>query len=471
MGKILMNIPWIDKMGYGVGNLGYGIVVQIISSYLVFYSTAVISVPGSLVGLAISISVIWDAVTDPIMGYISDRTNMKLLGKRHLYLLLGTIGIPVFNYLLWTINPAMNYHLKFLWILLDLIIIKGFTTIYATPYTALGAELSSDYNERTTIQSIKTAFFTIGLMAAAVMGMLLFFKPTAEYPVGQLNPAAYDGIGITSSIVMFVTGMICFLSTKKYIPHLPGALKDEKKGATDIFRSFADAFTNRQYVYIVIGYLFTNIATAIASTLSLHVFTYTFALKNTGIAAVIGTQFVITILSQPVWVMISKKIDKKASVLLGLFLAVIGSLMLFALVLLRDMVSGRFVFMLLPLAIVGFGTGSVVTIPLSMIADTIDLEELNTGVRREGVYYGCQTFSYKISQSIAIFILGILIDILKFNSEALVQPQHTILILGGVLTLGSAASFALAYVSYSRYNLDKTSVGSIQTRISEGVGE
>ena len=87
----LQNIPFFDKVAYGSGNLGYGIVFQSLNAYIVFYATAVINIPGSLVGLAIAISVIWDGFTDPLMGYISDKTDFNVLGRRHLYILIGTI--------------------------------------------------------------------------------------------------------------------------------------------------------------------------------------------------------------------------------------------------------------------------------------------------------------------------------------------------------------------------------------------
>ena len=79
------------------------------------------------------------------------------------------------------------------------------------------------------------------------------------------------------------------------------------------------------------------------------------------------------------------------------------------------MVSGNFLYLLMPAVLLGFGTGGLFSIPLSMIADTIDIEELNTGIRTEGMYYGCLTLFYKLSQSIAIFLLGFLLDIVKFD--------------------------------------------------------
>ncbi|NLJ41639.1 MAG: hypothetical protein GX352_08540, partial [Clostridiales bacterium] len=97
----LKDIPLIDKIGYGGGNLTFGVVIQIISTYMVFYSTVIHNLPGSIIGLTIGISVVWDAISDPIMGHISDHTRSKRLGRRHVYILFGTFSIAFFNFFFW----------------------------------------------------------------------------------------------------------------------------------------------------------------------------------------------------------------------------------------------------------------------------------------------------------------------------------------------------------------------------------
>ncbi len=461
-------ISLFDKIGYGTGNFSYGIIFQLIGTYMVFYATAVLGIPGSLIGTTVSLSVMWDAVSDPLMGYISDITKFKKYGRRHLYILAGCIAIAVFNYLLWAISPQWTTSVKFLFILLYLILVKTFMTVYITPYTALGAELSNDYNERTSIQGIRTIFFLLGLMFATVMGMFLFFKPSEQYPQGQLNPEAYLNMAVTSSLLALFFGMFCFFTTKKFIPYLPTAQESNMKftGLGNLLKSFIKALSNKNYKYVVLAYLFTNIASALISSLGLHVFTYTFDFDNRDIAIVFGTQFAISILSQPVWVRISKKIDKKPSVISGLVMCIIGSAFFVVLVLLKDNVAGNFIYMLPFAALVGFGTGGLFSLPLSMIADTIDVEELNSGTRPEGVYYGCFTFFYKLSQSLTIFFVGILIDIIKFDADAHVQPESTLVILGLTIAIGSTLGFLAAIMSYSRYDLNKSRISKIQKILS-----
>lgn len=456
-------ISVLDKLGYGAGNLGYGLVFQIISVYLVFYATAVLNIPGSLVGLAIGISVVWDSISDPLMGYISDKTHIKNMGRRHFYILTGTIFISLLNFCLWIIKPSSSTNIKFFWILTAILLLKTFMTVFATPYTALGAELSTDYDERTSIQSFKMSLFMLGIALGTSVSMLLFFQPTELYPVGQLNPQAYKNMALWSSLFMLVFGLICFYSTKKYIKILPQKSSDSSRGG--IISNLKDALKNMDYRVVVLGYLFTNISSSIIGSIGLHVFTYTFHMDNFKIALVFGFQLLISILSQPFWIWFSKKTDKKPSIILGLLLSILASIYFIMLVLMKNMVIEN-IFYLFPFALVmGVGSGGLFTIPQSMIADTTDKQELISGERLEGVYYGGMTLGYKLSQSAAIFLLGILLDFVKFNPELPVQTDFTATVLGLVLGIGSIISFTLALLTYSKYSITKEKVLEIQDKI------
>jgi len=463
------NIAIIDKIGYGCGNMSFGIVLQIISAYLLFFATAVLNIPASLVGTAISISVIWDGITDPTMGYISDKTQTKRYGRRHLYLLIGTVGTALSNYMLWTISNQMSLNLKFGLLFTWLMLAKTFMTIYATPYTALGAELSSDYNERTSIQGFKTVFFILGLTFSSV-AMYLFFNPTEEYPTGQLNPNAYKKMAIVSSLIVIVFGMACYLATKKYIPLLPKYQKqdnDNVSKVTSLFKGFLKILKIKDYRMVVLGYLFTNISSALLSNIGIHVFTYTFKLDNKVIAYIFGLLFLTSILSQPLWMYISKKTDKKPSVMIGLSCSIAGGVIFLIMLAFKASIAGNFTYFIPFSVLSGFGIGGLFSLPLSMIADTIDLEELNTGERSEGTFYGCLTLFYKLSQSISIFLLGLILDVLEFDSENPVQPESTVITLGLVLAFGCIMSFIVALICYSRYSLDRETVINIQKQNKE----
>jgi Na+/melibiose symporter-like transporter len=264
--------------------------------------------------------------------------------------------------------------LKFTIIFILILIIKTFSTIYVTPYTALGAELSKDYNERTNIQGIKTIFFLLGLAFVSVFGMYVFFHATPEFSSGQLNPGSYSDMGLFSSIIIVIFAIFCFFSTKKYIPILNEHIQKpaEKTKFLKLLSAFKGIFLNRSFRYVALAYMFTNIASALLANTGLHVFTYTFLLSSQQIAVIVGAQFLVSILSQPIWSKTSAKIDKKPAMLLGILLCILSCFIFLSLVIFKDYISGRVIYFMPFAALAGLGTGGLFTLPLSMIADVID---------------------------------------------------------------------------------------------------
>lgn len=466
-----LKLSFMNKLGYSTGNLGFGIVYQVVVSYLVFYSTVVLKLPGSLIGTVVAVGVIWDAVTDPAMGFISDNTKFRKFGRRHAYLLIGGATAAITNFMLWSVKPEWSDAIKIIWILSTLLLVKTALTIYATPYTALGAELSRDYDERSSIQGMRTIFFLLGVGCASVLVMAIFFRSTPLYAQGQLNPEAYPKMGIATSVIMMLTALSAFFTTRKFIPLLP--VSPQSGGKENLFKrvftDFAAAFKNRNYTYVVAGYLFTNIITALVTSLGLHVFTYTFGLRSSDIATIFAVLFLTSIVSQPLWVWVSKKLDKKPTVIVGLIISLLSGLILLYMVFLKDrqMIS---VLAFIPFSVLmGLGSGGLYSLPLSMIADTIDIEEMKTGKRSEGVYYGLMTFSYKASQSIVIFIVGLLLDAIGFNAELPVQSESTSTGLGLIMGIGGLIAVILCIIFYNRYSLTRSEIKKIQNAISNTI--
>lgn len=462
-------IPIQVKINYGIGNLSVGIAMQVVGTYLVFFSTVILGIPGYLVGLAVGISVFWDAITDPLMGYASDITQSKRFGRRHLYLLVGSFGIALTILVMWIIPTHLSTNLKFSLLFIDIILFKSFITVYVTPYTALGAELSSDYHERTTIQSIKTIFFLLGLAFVSVAGLYLFFQPTIDYPHGQLNPDSYRNIGIISAILVVLSAQICYRSTKKYIAVL-NRKQIETKQAGNLKRfmdSLKSTIQNKAFRAVALCYMFTNLASAFLSNMGLHVFTYTFVLTSQQIAIILAVQFSVSILSQPVWMFITRRTDKKPAMYIGLLISILAGFIFVILVLLKAQVSSQILYFMPYAIFAGFGTGALFTIPLSMVADTIDLDELERGQRFEGFYFGSLTLYYKLSQAIAIFMIGVLLDLIRFDSALAQQSEFTLTSLGLILALGSILSFGFAFLSIRLNPLHKDRVLQIQADIAK----
>lgn len=464
----MRKIPFIDKLAYGVGDLSNATAMQVVSSYLVFFLTAVLNMPGTIAGFAVAFSVIWDAFTDPIMGYISDYTKSERFGRRHLYILLGMILVSVSIIGLFHIPLDASLSTKTVLLFCFIIIYKTALTMLITPYAALGSELTGDYLERTKLQSIRASFFVLGIMLTVAVGMLLFFQPTPNYALGQLNPNAYRLLSwfVVALIITFTT--ITLLSTAKYIPLLKQFIIDQKPPTWtwQMFASIVFPLANKLFLAIAISYAFINMASAFVNSVGIHVFTYTFNFSSMMIAVILGLQMTFTIISQPLWVLVVSKTSKQTAIKIGLTISMIGALYFLSLVFIKDVVAGSLLFFYPYALVVGIGTGALFTIPYSMVSDVIDMDQIKTKQRKEGAYFGSLTFLYKSSQAGAIFIIGILLDVIGFNSGLFVQPFQTRLSLGLLLSFGVIISFTVAYVSISQFIVSKQQLLDIQKKLS-----
>lgn len=457
-------IPFREKLGYGVGALSYGIPFQMLSGFFLFYANSVLGLSGTITGLIFFLSIVWDALTDPIMGYISDKTNQNIfLGRRLFYVFIGAIGIAVFNLLIWNISPEFSNAAKAFLVAVLLILVKTFSTIFTTPYLALGAELSSDYNERTSVQSFRTAFFFLGFLFPTVIGMGIFFRPTPEYAKGQLNPAAYSSLGITSSIIVLICAVICIILTYQKSEY-PGIVKTKKSTFKGMMRETLEALNNTDFRNISICLLFVNMAMGIVGAVGMNIFTFTFDFNNVQIAIVFGFLFLMTLLAQPFWLFIATKYEKKFALKVCLIINIAVSVVFIAYTLGSEWVASHYL-TIVPLAmLMGLSLGGSIALPYSMISDTIDEDAYYTGLRKEGVFYGCATFMYKLSQSAAVMFVGVLLDVIKFNAES-EQPRAVYLKLGLILPVGFLICFILALIFTQRYTLDREKVARFQQKL------
>jgi len=328
---VTKKIPFGVKLGYGIGTLGYAVPFQLLSSFFLFYCTAVLGISGAAAGAMMSASTIWDAVTDPVMGYISDHTSRKILfGRRLFYIFIGAIGFALVNFLIWRVDPQLRGGeagtVKVVWVAALLMLFKTFSTVYTTPYLALGAELSSDYNERNAVQSYRTAFFFLGFLFPSVLGMALFFRPTGAYPNGQLNPAAYAALGLTASILTLVCAGVCLALTYRHrLIYTPPKVK--RNPVIGLFREIAEAMKLSDFRNISLALLFINSAMGIVSAVGVHVFTYTFGFTNSQIALVFGVLFVTALIAQPAWVLIANRYDKRRALIACLWINIAVSVL------------------------------------------------------------------------------------------------------------------------------------------------
>jgi len=462
-------IPFNVKMGFGAGALSYGIPFQMLSGLVIYYATSVLGISGTLTGSIYALSIVWDAVTDPIMGYISDKTNPKILfGRRLFYVFIGAIGIAISNFLLWNISPLYSPIIKAFTLGFLLILVKTFSTVLTTPYLALGSELSSDYTERTSVQAFRTAYFFLGFMFPTVVGFGFFFRPTSAYPIGQNNPEAYSYLGLVSSIIVLVCAAVCIFLTYRFMYKKTDTTRHEKperRSVIDMLKSTGVALKEANFRNASLGLLFVNMAMGVVGAVGMHTFTYTFGFNNFQIAIIFGSLFIMALIAQPLWVMISNRFEKKKALIACLIINLVISVTFLLFTLYSDIISMHYI-AVLPLSIsMGFSMGGAIAMPYAMISDTIDQDAFNTGVRKEGLFYGCATFMYKLSQSLSVFLVGTMIDLIGFKAGT-IQPHAVYVKLGMILPVSFLCCFIIALVFISRYNLSRAKVLEYQRKLN-----
>ena len=471
------------KLFYGFGNLGYSVIGQTVSNFFMFFATSVLGISGTLVGIAVAISTIWDGLSDTIIGYISDKYKIGKFGHRNGYMLIATIGMSTINIALWCIPNTISVPLKFIWILVSLLLLETFNTMFATPYSALGNEIATSYDDRTKINAISTVFYLIGIIIPSVL-LLVFLPNTEEYPVGQLNPKGYVNISIVTSTICLFFGLICSLFTipkssgmqtkenkrnkgdnsdlntnendKREIDKNSEKLKEEKFSMKTLIGNFFLAFKNKRLCRIIIGFVLTSIATVFLCSVGLHFFTYSLFYSSNQITFLLLTLMFGTIISQPLWVKISSKKKKKPALIAGILTTIFAIFGVIFIYLFRiEIYEISYYLMLGAVFICGVGSGALYSLPTSIYGDLID-EITTNGENRVATYSGTMTFASNIGNSITQLVVGILLDIIGFDSSLQMQTLGVQTGLSLILFVGVQASLIIACFVFAGHNEHKT---------------
>jgi len=189
----------LDMIALGLGDLGYSLVSCTVATYIVSFGT--MALPGvgasfaTLMGIATGIAVVCDAISDPIMGYVSDKFKSKLFGRRHLFMLIGLIGMMISATAVWYVPyKSMSDVGIFLYFTLFLVLLRTFNTMYYTPVGAFSVEISNDYNERTTIQAVRSVFYIVGMLLPVVIMGAFQNRYAGIYADGTLLINAKDAV-------------------------------------------------------------------------------------------------------------------------------------------------------------------------------------------------------------------------------------------------------------------------------------
>ena len=450
------------KTAYGLGQTAEGAKNAAFSLYLLFYYNQVLGLPGTQAGLALFIAVVFDAVTDPLTGSLSDRLHHRW-GRRHPFMYASAVPLGVTFALLFRPPDGLESTGLFVWLLVFTVLVRASMTLYHVPHLALGAELSDDYRERTTVVAYRTAFGIAGFALAIGFGYELILSRTGpELTNGQLNPAGYPGYGLVIGAILLFSILASSAGTHSRIPRLPKpSPQTEAFSLRQVVRDYVGALARPSFRALFTGLVVFFVMRGIQDVLNLHMSTFFWALDRdeilwVQIAAVPGL-----ILGIPFWTLVARETDKKPTFLLGITL--------FAVMILAPPIakiagafplreSAAYLPLLLSAAAIGsFGVSAPLVTAGSMMADIADEHELATGLRQEGVFFGALSFAVKSSSGLGTLLAGVGLDLIAFPTQATpgsVDPE-TVRALGILYGPGIAVLAAIAITLLARYRIDR----------------
>ncbi|HIK72180.1 MAG TPA: sugar transporter [Gammaproteobacteria bacterium] len=414
------------KFFYGFGSISFGIKNNGFSYFVLFVYSQVLGLSPLLAGVALNIVLIVDAITDPLVGYYSDRTRSRW-GRRHPFMYAAAIPVAVTYYFLWTPPSDLSQMQLFSYLLICAIIIRVFITFYEVPSVSLGPELTDNYVDRTSLMSFRYFFGWFGGLTTYNL-VWFWFGPqnvTAQYADGRFNPEAWSDYGFVAAVLIFIGIVVTSLGTHRHIPELIEPPEIKKAGIKVVFMELKETLlSNRSYMFLFFSGLLAAVAGGIEAAFAVYFDSYFWGLSSDqmltrGLCLYLSP--IIAIFAAP---LLSDKFGKKKTVMSVWAFQIIFAALPFALRYL-DLTTGSSFFpsndsswlltVLCIHVVINVTCGIIVFATLSsMLMDLVEEIQLQTGRREEGVLFSARSFADKAVSGFGLTFAGIILEIISF---------------------------------------------------------
>ncbi len=395
------------KLKFGVGDFGVSVMGALIQFYMLFYYTDVVHIDPGLAGTAMLVGKLtWDMVNDVLFGYLQDRYNTRW-GKRRPYLIFCAVPMMLGFWLLLSLPEGLTGAKAFFAIIGTSMLFDTFHTLVVTAYSAMTAELTLDYDERTSLTTYRMVFSIIGYIGGAGASMLL--AGIISDMTGASAREAWSLVGLIFGTLAAITTLIpgLFVTDKPVIDAEPTQLPPLK--------AFASTLKNKPFTkYLTISMIMSTAFTMVTTMLSYYLI-YQLDMGDSLYVVMFLMLGTLALCLVPC-AGVSAKLGKAKTYALGITIASAGLMVAFFL---RGEMS---VIIYVLAAIVGLGFSSQWVCPHSMMPDVIEYDELETGERREGIYYGMNATAGKITGSLGTAICGWGMDLTGYVEGAVQTP-------------------------------------------------
>lgn len=463
------------RLAYGVGSVAEGVKETAFNTFLLFYYNQVLGLPGSLGGVAILVALCIDAVTDPLVGSVSDGFRHRL-GRRHPFLYASVLPLALSFWLLFHPPGGLGPWALFAWLTVFASLVRTSITLYSIPSNALVAELTDDYDERTALVGWRHLFGWAGGLAFLQVGYRVFFRAREGMPDGRLDAAAYGGFALVGATAMAVAILACALGTHRLIPTL-ATPRDAAGFTLDGFaRQIRDALASRSYRVLVISSLFSSVAAGFSNVVGLYMGTYFWELRSDELAAMalsLAVSVVVAIaLAGPLAAAFEKHRVARWLAGIGIVFAPLPIFLRLAGAMPPNGHPALLPILLAHGAMLATGVILIGILIGSMIADTVDESELATGRRQEGVFASAISFAWKATSGAGGFLAGLTLEAIAFPTQAPPGgvPAEKLVALGVAVGPLMMALNLLSLVFLSRYRLTRARHAEVLAELAKRRG-
>ncbi|MEM7019263.1 MAG: MFS transporter, partial [Pseudomonadota bacterium] len=393
-----------------------------------------------VMGTIFGISRVWDAVSDPLVGYLSDKTTHRL-GRRRLWFVLSLIPIAIAFVMVFSPPTALSGGWLIAWMAVGVIGFYSAMTIFMVPHMSLGAELTPNYHERSRLYGLRHAAFTAGSILALIsMQLLINAEQESETAVRDM---AFQ-LSVLAAII--TAGLILYAVFKlRERSDFQGRVK------TTPFGAFKDVWQNHHARLVLIVSFIEHIGSAVIGILTLYIAQY--VVGKPALAPLIILSYMIpSTISVPIWIPLSRVFGKIRLWMFSMMLTGISFGGMFALPFVDESLRVPLIFILAVFAGLAAGCGG--TIAPSVQSDIIDYDEYKTGDRKEGSYFAAFNFVHKSATGVMILITGYVLQFSGFvpNQAQTMTVQVAMVSLYGLFPL---ICYTIGTIMFSRFTLDE----------------
>ncbi len=442
-GKATSGVPLVTLLAYASPMLAVNFSLVLFMAFVNKYAIDVLLVPPLAMGILFGVGRLWDAVTDPMAGVWSDRTNHRW-GRRRPWLAVSAIPIALFGLMVWAPPATLGTTALIAWMTVAILGFNSAMTIFLTPHQALGAELTLDHHAVSRVFAVRQAAGYIGMVGSLVFAMP--YLMTAPDPRGSAsNIAVASGIAVVLLIAISVA-------------ILREPAKNRRRGGKSASGVARDVWKNRHARRLLIMIFIEHTGSGASMVLAPFLMQYV-----VGLPGKIGEIFVFyvasSLLSLSFWLWLSRRIGKKRAWLVGLGIGMLGYAALFF------VGEGDLRWMQMVVTLTGAASACGTVLGSSILADVIDADELATGERKEGAYYSAYTFLFKSSSGVMAMITGLALAWVGYEANAPHQTEATLLAIRSLNGLVPLVSFAIGAFILAGFGLTEEAHAAIREQL------